>query len=428
MYRLTLTHDQSDVSKKAVKIKPANHPAESFDLAHTQRFTKGASPEETAPETILRSACAKQHEQCAELLQSSFGREIDIANIIPQKNGFVHAAIEAYSHHRALVVRPDDVWLSILTQFSVYVNAHAEELRSSFVAHQGKKELVVSAGGDRYSVDFGDMARQMTGLLHKNLVDPELRDWILPIFSTTTITDSTVASIVMMATMKKYFSFKFSLICGIPQVIIDGTKDDWEAILARAEKLKEYGLETAAWYHLLRPVLMRFVQAFEEPSTTGLRGFWGKVAHYHSGGSGPTYLMGWITAFCVFNEDGDWQGPRLQNTEITTDFASLSTQEFASRYFTPHPEGDPFVGDLYLSLDGTFYPHVDSDKVPPGYAEVDVKLDDNGEILDTLLVAGSVGSLISDSGDQSLSKTGERDTVKTLPGWWMFVKNGKVEE
>jgi len=54
----------------------------------------------------------------------------------------------------------DDVRLSI-TQFSFFVDAPAEKLRSSFVAHEGKKELIVSAMGSQYSDNFGSMERRM---------------------------------------------------------------------------------------------------------------------------------------------------------------------------------------------------------------------------------------------------------------------------
>jgi hypothetical protein len=90
------------------------------------------------------------------------------------------------------------------------------------VAHKGKKELVVDAFGDRYSVDFGSMAHQMTEEIHKKVsyrlglsvsklvenhcqvVDPALRDWILPKFTTTTLSDTVICSIQMMSTLKAY--------------------------------------------------------------------------------------------------------------------------------------------------------------------------------------------------------------------------------
>lgn len=55
-------------------------------------------------------------------------------------NGLVHTLEAAYSHHHHLTLRPDDVWLAVLSQFSIYVNKNAESLRSYFVTHEGKKE------------------------------------------------------------------------------------------------------------------------------------------------------------------------------------------------------------------------------------------------------------------------------------------------
>jgi len=94
----------------------------------------------------------------------------------------------------------------------------------------------------------------MTRELEKNVVDPSLRAWILPKFSTTTTTDTIVASVIMMSSMKKYFDFKFCLMCGLPSVTLEGKKEDWEDILRRpVEKLKEYGVEAIGWYHLALP-------------------------------------------------------------------------------------------------------------------------------------------------------------------------------
>ncbi|KAG6371849.1 hypothetical protein JVT61DRAFT_8846 [Boletus reticuloceps] len=47
-------------------------------------------------------------------------------DILPQRNGFVHIVIEAYNRHRTLIIRPDDVWLAILTQFCFFINGNAE--------------------------------------------------------------------------------------------------------------------------------------------------------------------------------------------------------------------------------------------------------------------------------------------------------------
>ena len=136
--------------------------------------------------------------------------------IVPLNNGFVWTLISAYNQHHALVIRPDDVWLTILSQFNFFVNARAELLRANFVAHEDKKDLIVNACGTRYDVDFGALAQQMVDLIDKNVVDPTLREWVVPRFTTTTANDTTVSAVLIMATLKAYFSYGVDIIVGSP--------------------------------------------------------------------------------------------------------------------------------------------------------------------------------------------------------------------
>ena len=241
-----------------------------------------------------------------------------LSGFMTKGNGLVHTIAEAYNQHHVLVLRPDDIWLCILTQFNLFVNGEgrAEQLRSVFVAHEGKKELEITGGGNRYTLDYGNMAKQMTQLIEENIVDPSLRTWIIPSFTTTTTTDVIVASVIMMATLRNYFDYRFSCYCGIPHVTLLGEKDDWEQIVRRIEKLKEYGPETTAWYHLLKPVVTRFARAFDigVADSAGNREFWNRVVHWQAGGSGPSYLSGWVTAFCAFDNQGKWLGGDLVRT------------------------------------------------------------------------------------------------------------------
>ncbi|KAJ3484795.1 hypothetical protein NLJ89_g11953 [Agrocybe chaxingu] len=113
----------------------------------------------------------------------------------------------------------------------------------------------------------------------------------------------------MMATLKAYFRYGMNMYCGIPSVTLEGAKSDWENLLARLDKLPTFGAEPAAWAALLRPILKRFVNAFDGNPDID---FWARVCHYDSGGSGPPYLSGWVTAFCVWDSNGKWQGPSLE--------------------------------------------------------------------------------------------------------------------
>ena len=369
----------STEQKNSVTFFPASHKATPFEpSAGLQSVT-----DEEPGLTIFRRFYPEftQRKQAKELIQSSLPRDTEfLHNTLPQRNGFVHTVIEAYNKHRALIIRPDDVWLGILVQFNFFVNGNAELLRKQFVSHEGKEKLVIQAAGDRHSVDFAQLSRQMTQLMETKIVDPRLREWIMPTFSTTNLTDTTIFAMVMIASMKTYFSYGFSLYCGIPQVTLEGTKEDWEAVASRLEKLREYGQDAMSWYNLLRPIISRFVAAYDNPNSPELLDFWNRVAHFESEGSGSTYLSGWITAFCFFNEQGSRE---------------VSTEGFA--------------------LDGVSYPRVDSSTIPSGFAEVDVELDDNGQKTDTTIVAGLVGSQICTGADSV------RDTVRPLSAWWYLI-------
>ncbi|KAF7368454.1 hypothetical protein MVEN_00168500 [Mycena venus] len=409
----------------------ATHPAKSFPFPNGR---DGYTAEET-----FATACMDRHTKAGEILQFSLpvggdtdgaGRNMKakIPNLIPNPNGFVATLLDAYTQDRALVIRPDDVWLAIICQFNLFVNARAELLRANFVAHEGKQELVITVmPATRYTADFGHIARQMASLVEKNVVDATLRAWATPNFTTTTTNDITVSAVMLMATLKKYFEYKIILCgCGIPRVTLEGERSDWVNILGRLEKLQEYGIESIAWYHLLRPVITRFIAAFDDPASTDNVDFWQRVAHYQPGGSGRgNYYTGWITAFAVFNKEGGWIGPGLNTTAAPgTAPETLTAAQFWATHGRPSMRRDwDWEDPRDLVLDETPYHRLRRGAIPPGYAEVDVLVNDNGERFDCAMVAGNIGTYVSSSDDCTLSASGADDTVRPIAGWWLFVKD-----
>ncbi|KAJ6528256.1 hypothetical protein DFH09DRAFT_1327835 [Mycena vulgaris] len=93
----------------------------------------------------------------------------------------------------------------------------------------------------------------------------------------------------------------------------------------------------------------------------------------------------------------------------------------------PRSSGLPILSSFEdLVFNGTPYHRHESSDVPPEYAEVDVKLDVNGETFDCVMVSGMVGTGVSSSGDFKVSPTGEDDTVHPVAGWWIFTKKEKA--
>lgn len=380
-------------------------------------------------EELLKQSSPDSYRRSQNLIQSSFPRSLfRRSHVSPSRNGFVWAVFHAYSHHHNLTIRPEDVWFSILTQLSFFVNAHAEELRSFLVSHEGQKHLeVIDAGSIDYA-DFGAMAVRMTKLIEKNVVDEDLRDWIMPSFTTTTESDKVVAAILMMGALQKYFAYTMSLLCGIPSVTLLGERDDWMSIVKKLEKLKQLGDEPARFAQLLRPVLNHFVASFDSPGSADVLDFWSRCAHKGSMGSGPDYLCGWISVFCFWDEDGKMLNREKIYPASSAKFEGQNTE---------------------LCLDDALSRRVDTEKVPSGFASVPVTVNDNGELYDTMMLAGLVGIQATSSGavvdrdrghhggqhhdyqyssvatSQSELDSAEEtglDSIQPLSGWWMYEK------
>ena len=59
------------------------------------------------------------------------------------------------------------------------------------------------------------------------------------------------------------------------------------------------------WAEMLRPIIRRFVTAFDGESDIT---FWSHVAYRNDQVCGQDDLSGWITAFCVWSHKGMWKG------------------------------------------------------------------------------------------------------------------------
>ena len=377
-------------------IDPTVHSAEDL-LKHA---SQAWSP---AHETCNWMAGKREQPEKRRIIQSSF-HELNprTSPIIPYGNGLVNGVIRAFQQDLHLVLRPDDIWLSILTQFSMFVNGNSEHLRSQFVAHQGKKELIIDAGPQRIEdVDMGKLAQSMTQLIHENVVDPQLRELIMPNFSTTTDDDKSVAAIAMMGTLQRYFDYNFLVGCGFPSVTLQGEKSDWEEILLKVQRLAKYGPEMIEWIRLLIPIIQYMIASFTQPASPDIKNFWLRACHaVGADGSGSVRtLSGWITAFCFFSETGK-RTYECTDEDLSTFTGGISIEERQR-----------------LVLGDVVYPVITPGSIPKGVVSAPVTVQDYATGLEhkTTMVAGSVGMMLS-----AVESGGDLTIVQPRSGWWML--------
>ncbi|KAG5660396.1 hypothetical protein KAF25_003002 [Fusarium avenaceum] len=358
---------------------------------------------------ILAGSSPHEYGRCQRILQSSFSTEgkLEEHHLSASTNGLVWAAYHAYSTHHHLTIRPEDIWFAIISQISFYINANAEELRDYFVSHEGQKELIVELLGNLGSQTYDVFAKLMADEISKNVKDPELRDWVLPSFSTTTDTDRVVGSVLFMGAMQKYFSYTCCLACGIPSVTLLGEVSDYENILKRLDRLEEMGAEACVFAQMLRPILRRMILSFTEPNNPELKAFWNSIIHVRSM-SGSTNVTGWITAFCYWSE----KGVACWRADLRRDGWD-NTRDWDTRLGT------------------------DTDSIPAGFVTVPVKVVEVGigEYACTML-AGSIGiqGIPNSDNNVDMSSEGREVTeplltgVQPLTGWMIYENNPPREE
>lgn len=262
-----------------------------------------------------RGSTSKEVVPLVELVR---GSEIDNSNknIHASPFGFVGSVAEAYAKHHNLVIRPDDIWQAIISQFSMYVRARGEELRDVFVEFEGKKELYLEVPGTmRTFQDWDIIPPAFLELIADNVKDETIVDWFLPDFSTTLETDRVGAAAAAMCAFDNYFTYTVGFVCGIPQITLQGTLQDWQNIRERVDRLVEFddgsGILTDAWVPMLRDILDEFVLSISFGSTLNID-FWDQIMHSATLPYLGKKLSGWIITFSFFDEYGKKAHDTLQ--------------------------------------------------------------------------------------------------------------------
>ncbi|KAM0471274.1 hypothetical protein ACHAPX_009456 [Trichoderma viride] len=345
------------------------------DVAPLPLSTSGAV---TSASELLRQSCPEEFPPrtpySPELLMSSFadfgtaGEDVfPNGTVFPSSDSLVRGAIEAWGQHQSLVLRPDEVWFEILAQLNFYMTAHAEDVRHLFVDFDGKQEIQV------WRLSWHDVIAAFGSEIQKRVKTDWLLDWITPSFTTTEETDGLTATVLMMGLMQHYFEFSGGITCGLPEVTLLGTRDDWVKLLNKLNRLKEWGEEPADYAERLRPILQRFVDTWDRPGSEETKDFWNNIVRSQrlfSCGGPPDYrISGWITGFLHWTAEGSLRIPR-----------------------DVEKEWQPSPGDLVLD-DVAYYPATLKD-VPVGYAKAPLKMLDYpspGANSTAYLLAGNVG-------------------------------------
>jgi Domain of unknown function (DUF4419) len=148
---MTSTHN-------GVTVKPAPHGANALNTTQTLLTSK----------ELFKNCCYKEFVKIRNdhIIQTSVDDPKGGVQYLGASNGFVDSAIRAYNQHHHLIIRPEDVWFTVLVQLNIYISEHSEELRGMFVAHADQKRLQLNVckaieGNALFGVDWSKFSYQM---------------------------------------------------------------------------------------------------------------------------------------------------------------------------------------------------------------------------------------------------------------------------
>jgi Domain of unknown function (DUF4419) len=214
-------------------------------------------------------------------------------------------------------------------------------VRNKFVSFSGQQDLkiliddsiIVKSEPDVLLIEnngVDKICNLFMELLVTKVKDSSLCEWVVPNFSTTTETARLAGVVVLFSTMKQYFKFTCTVLCGIPQFTLRGTVADWENIEQRIKRLLEFDHPYLRnWYSMLAPILRQFTESAKGNIDIN---FWQQIVKYQRLGSGSQQgLNGWASVFSVFDCEGNWMGeidngktwPNIQLEAISTGICSV---------------------------------------------------------------------------------------------------------
>ncbi len=219
-------------------------------------------------------------------------------------HSFFNGMYQAYADHRPFVLSPDMIWLLISQGFARHINANPETLRHHFVDFSGKVSLIVSTNEIKLDDPDSPWEKVFPGFTEQiaEYTGNEIINLLTSDFSTTTTVEKVASEITIMEAMKPYFEYVLIYtICGIPEITILGTPEDWQKISDKTRQLGKYGLEW--WTKELEPVLKEFVRTSKGKIN---RRFWRNMFKVHSKKKygAPKTVDGWIVKFFPYDKEG----------------------------------------------------------------------------------------------------------------------------
>lgn len=145
--------------------------------------------------------------------------------------GFFNYLAKAWSKHYGIVIKPDDIWYTILAELTSLISKTPKKFEYLFTKTPDNKQLILVPTNDVTSIDPELIIAELRGLV------PVYVDSFIPRFSTTTPESKLAMHVAFCDMISPYYNYG-TFLCGYPYAKILGTAEDWGLLVINLIELK----------------------------------------------------------------------------------------------------------------------------------------------------------------------------------------------
>jgi hypothetical protein len=274
-----------------------------------------------------------------DLASSGVGAVVNVCRSYT-KNDFFNSVLHAYNNHIPLGISVDDISLAIGSTVAKYIDLNTDVCRKIF-CHMNDKDEKEEKGGmsnrkkskseARKTADKIDLVVEKFGASWEEFIDlmnveikksltedgAKILSALVNDYSISTPVSLTVSQIQIMSAVKTYCNYGFMMGCGMREVVLFGTTQDWEKLAAKYNKLKVLLPGLGWWYKWMDIIIDMLVNMRKLSTSSGgsmvmekdvpqeYKEIWKRVATFCPQGSGgQTHLGGWIHMLAPYSSAG----------------------------------------------------------------------------------------------------------------------------
>lgn len=221
-------------------------------------------------------------------------------------NNFLLMLSVAYNSHKPIILKPDDLWLLICQGFAEHIKFNSNNFLKKLIKSGKKSKIKINR------IDFQKgkenswekVFQEFTTEIDKKSIG-NLKSNIVLEFSTTTPKEKIAFEIAFMDSMSTFIDYEVYSICGIPEIEIKGTIEDYAKIITNLTELKKHDLDW--WVDKIIPLISEIIKALKGEIN---KEFWQSIFRVEEE-CGGNLITGWITKFFPYIDEYNDKGTKL---------------------------------------------------------------------------------------------------------------------